>query len=198
MSKIGNLQVLRSLGKLLQIEDVRQAPSELDTSSVKVTVDLGGGGFSGRSFGYNNFNDLNYAGNNSVIQQLINPNPLETSALLNPTIDARVLGASLRIEFDAAGSLAFNGKLLRVDLALIPSIDASTTVIVSSTVFTITTGNLLYTVTMGNSSWNGFVPFGWSLQWQVDTVDGANFPNFTSGHSAIAALYKPIETALPW
>lgn len=40
MSKLGNLSVMRALGKALGIIDVRQAPSDLDTSAIKVVAGL--------------------------------------------------------------------------------------------------------------------------------------------------------------
>lgn len=197
MSKIGNLSAMRALAKIFQVDDVRQSPIEIDTSTLKFVADVNSGGFAGSIYAWNAVFDPNFAGQASYLQQLINPRVSETSALLFPTMDTRVLGASFRMEFDVAGALAWNGKMVRVDLVLQPDFDASPAIVVATKNFTITTGNVVYTASMSEGNWNGLVPYGWLLRWEFESVDGTLYPANTSGVSAIAVVYKPTQTQLP-
>lgn len=107
MSGIGNRAIMRALGKVFGIEDVKQAPQDFDTSTVKVVAGLDPGMMAVEQHQLYEY-AVNVAGA-AVVTWL----PFGTAGggtfnattarLLNNALDCVVLGMRIGIDYDAAG-----------------------------------------------------------------------------------------------
>lgn len=202
-SKIGARPMLRALGKMLGVEDVKQFPSDIDTSSMKAVFDIANMGFTSRRpimKQRDNDENIELVLNGSINLVGLDPNFVGvTQPSAEAAFDVRVHGLNWRLEFDAAGALAFNGKSADIYLRL-DTRDATTIcnlfrwrvdVITGTTRYEfIYTGDIvdnLYEPAVG-MPWDGWVPNEWLLNLVIFSNDGVTvFPANTTLGARIAA-----------
>lgn len=159
MSEIGAKNLLRALGDILKVRDVKQAPGELDTSSVKVVTALDPGWA-----GYSQFQllDLSFpiSGTSSFTWEPIGRGALGSNSGIDSTayrlsqgVETVLLGISISITYDAAGAAAEDGH--RISLSINQQAN-------NDPISTINTGmfNPWVTVGVGNLYYFWTWPFG--------------------------------------
>ncbi len=207
--RIGNRELLKTLGDLLKIEGVSRMPSAIDRDLVHVQTDLNQGGFSGRVIETGSLETESVAGVSQYTQRIYGERTGAIEPLIKSNIpddirksDARMLSIWMALEFDAAGALAFNGKNVNmtleyatptstVRLGIIHDLFPWITVATAIGTYVWAAGGSHNDLSRRNDNGIGFViwaPVELALQIHLDVDDGTNFPaNTTVSFNAAAA-----------
>ena len=198
LQKIDGSAFGKAIEQDLGIKGLRVTPPAVDMSHVACTYDLstldpargplGGSG----GIAINGVSLLNVP--------LIGPRgwTVSTRTPLIPTDEenARVRGIFVDLVFDAAGSAAFNGKVVWFYLHFVPS-PFTTTCPFFYASQTIATGrNSYFQNNMQPAMWRGSLPWYWGLQGTVLSQDGTVFPANTTIEWRIAAGCKKRGVAI--
>lgn len=189
------------LSEVLGINGMQSQPNEADLSKVGIVIDGNQGGFSIPSAAGGNLLNTSIAGVNFCNINFVYPSGSFTASATNLSTDnaglvnqhVRILACHLIVDFDAAGEIAFNNKILEVTFSLTG---------VQSGVkeyrdITITTGgkrNQAYGVAYGRDQ--PFIPFGTSFFAQVSVRDSTNFPANTNIRGAWIGLQRSVGSQI--
>jgi hypothetical protein len=115
MSGIGNRAILRALGKALGMEDIKQAPQELDTASVKTVALLDPGVMGLQQFQLFGA-ALSLAGATNAVWVPVGPQILSSAGFAatnvfsaNGESEVVILGMRMRLSYSVAGAAADSG-----------------------------------------------------------------------------------------
>lgn len=214
-----NYDFIRQMANILRVKGVRNGPTRLKDDEIVPVWGMNGGGFQGRvtqSGGMTGFGVAGVAnftvplvGRQSASFQALNPSDNQRGQPL----DTRVLGVWLSIDFDAAGSLAFNGKTLNLTLDYMEDpTGAGTIVLPIQDLFpwtTVLTGFLSYVWALsGHRNGHGgaaaivgpgplWVPSERALRMRVEVHDGTVFPANTTIDARCMCAQQPTGVQLP-
>lgn len=211
--RIQNRGLIQTAADALNLEGVTRFPSTLDLSDIKAVYDIGQ--ITSPRTDIIRQGDIGIASGPVVdvsavangILAIIGPFPASfagiSSQLSSATsaLDSKVRAASFRLQFDAAGAVAFAGNIIDFFLRYDNAPGGGLITNIFTGIFTIDAAITQYNITLGGYPavdatsggsnrvplpWDGFVPHPWTLAWLIQTR-GPVFPANTIFSARVAA-----------
>lgn len=188
----------------LRLKGVKTMPGNFNTGGLQPVYNLGAGGFMAPAFSMQTSGQLTgIVGSNNAIVAAIGPTGFTVSGLIGtPQVNllnqnARILSARARLDFDAAGALAFNGKTIRVNWE-VRDFDNSPNYAAWLDDFTIATAILAYRRPLNSPFWRGLVPLTSAFTVGFQSVDGTVFPANTTCQIDYSVAVCGVGTEVPY
>jgi len=183
-SEIGNKALLRALGVGLEIMDVKQAPSQLDTDSVKVVADLDLGSMNLQPFSVQT-SSFELSPETGLTWECVGGGeatfPSTEVLMRDPTRNVIITGIHVNIDYDAAGLAADVAAGMSVSMSMFEGVVAGLAAIYR------TVGNIssFYKARAGRESYDWNFPF-----WESNERDTAR-TIITSSYKS--SIFVPAE-----
>ncbi len=190
----------------LGVTGVKTVPGLVDVAAVDLVLDLGAGGFSKPTWKIASIAAASIAGLTSATFILIAPTGFTIAGNIGNTSEtldnqvARVLGASTKLTFDAAGLVAFTNKQARMSWELRDFSNTPNFSVCEEVKTIVAAGGLStrYSLGANGTIWKGLVPTNLAFTCTILSSDLTVFPaNTTFALAGIAFVRRKAGAQVP-
>lgn len=202
LQKIDAPNINAGMAAALGLKGEKQGAQNVDVGAIDLVWDVSQGGMAGATFvSANDAAAFTLAASADKDHNVVGPGNFSATIIADTlqggvVQNARLLGGSYYVTFDAAGIAAFATKQIAFTVRL-RNIALSKSIEVYSEKRTLVAGQLSNLFCVGAGLWNGLIPAGHVVNFNMVSCDGTNFPANSTGSCSVSIVRAAAGVELP-